>query len=153
MEGKYSKRKVKCSKCGKVRWIRGERKTSLCLKCCAKEKVKELARVNWKGGEYQDKRGYVYVTISGIKDKQIRKWAQESSKKKAITIPKHRLLIIEKLRRPLKENEVVHHLNGNKSDNRFINLLLEVYQDHRKNYFALLRERNMLLYQLRCKGC
>src|SRR5262249_57171101 len=41
-------------------------------------------------------------------------------------VPEHRLVISEKLGRPLRKSENVHHINGNTLDNRVENLELWV---------------------------
>jgi hypothetical protein len=46
--------------------------------------------------------------------------------RKSKRVPKHRLVMSEFLGRPLKANENVHHINGNKSDNNLDNLELWV---------------------------
>jgi hypothetical protein len=72
--------------------------------------------VNWRGGRYTDKRdGYVYVRV-GV--------GQTKSHK----MKEHRLIMAEYLGRPLKHNEIVHHKNGNRADNRLENLELWVVQ-------------------------
>lgn len=59
----------------------------------------------WRGGKHTDDRGYINVTLGHGKRRR-----------------EHSLIAEEVLGRPLKKNEVVHHINGNKSDN--CNLLI-----------------------------
>lgn len=46
------------------------------------------------------------------------------SQKYKRNIPEHRVIIEEQIGRPLTSEEVVHHINGNKLDNRIENLIL-----------------------------
>jgi len=69
---------------------------------------------NWKGGKRLDKNtGYIRVRIGS------RKWVYE-----------HRLVMEQKLGRKLKSNELVHHLNGNKTDNHIENLEITSRSKH-----------------------
>lgn len=47
-------------------------------------------------------------------------------------IDEHRFIIEQFLGRKLKRNEVVHHINGNKNDNRIENLQLMSLSEHSK---------------------
>lgn len=47
-------------------------------------------------------------------------------------IQEHRFLMSEKLGRPLKPGEVVHHINGNKKDNRIENLQVMTRGEHQR---------------------
>lgn len=65
---------------------------------------------NWKGGKSIDKKGY--VVIHRIKQRE------------------HRLIAESVLGRKLKRSETVHHINGNRSDNRKSNLLISSAKYH-----------------------
>lgn len=78
---------------------------------------------SWKGGRRVDSTGYVYVwadpehpffSMSGGRiDKTGARYFLE-----------HRLTMAESIGRPLSSQEQVHHINGNRSDNRIENLQL-----------------------------
>ena len=142
--GRYPRREVVCPVCKKTRIITGFRKTNYCNKCNGKFRAKHTQtgskNPNWKGGITKTEQGYIHITLTGIKNPQLRQWAEESNwgGKKAFTILKHRLLMIKRFERPLRKGEVVHHLNGDKTDNRLINLSILCPNCHAltKNYRA-----------------
>ncbi len=77
---------------------------------------------SWKGGEYKNWGGYILV---------LRHDHPYSDKRHYIM--KHRLIMEEHLDRYLTKDEVVHHTNGIKDDNRIENLqLFESHSEHRK---------------------
>lgn len=59
---------------------------------------------NWKGGRIIDDQGYIRLRIAG-------KYVAE-----------HRYVMEKALGRELSPDEVIHHLNGDRTDNRFVNL-------------------------------
>lgn len=76
---------------------------------------KGAAHGNWKGGKITKADGYIVV--------------QAPDHPKASTkgyVLEHRLVMEQHLKRFLKEDETVHHLNGIRGDNRIENLELRV---------------------------
>ena len=80
----------------------------------------------WHGGIKKLKTGYVYVYI------------KPNSKYSCMVangvgrnyVAQHRLVMAEKIKRPLTSNETVHHINGIKDDNRPENLELWASKHH-----------------------
>ena len=69
-----------------------------------------------------DKNGYLIFRNSG---KRVHRWVME-----------------KKLGRPLKKGEIVHHINGNRRDNRPENLELTSAKEHyKKHVVPILKER------------
>ena len=71
----------------------------------------------WKGGIKHDSEGYLHF-------KAPKKCKFSSMKNKDGYILIHRLVMAECLQRPLRPEEVVHHINGNITDNGRENLML-----------------------------
>ena len=72
---------------------------------------------NYKFGRWIRKDGYVLILLRG-------------NKKQSKYILEHRLVMQKFLGRKLKRNEIVHHKNGNRSDNRIENLELLSNSEH-----------------------
>lgn len=90
---------------------------------------------NWKGGRYVHN-GYVNVMIETLPESQ-QAMAHKMTTGKYIL--EHRLVMAMEMGRPLVRGEVVHHINGNKSDNRFKNLMLENVKVHSQAHRELVR--------------
>ena len=82
----------------------------------------------WKGGRTHDEHGYVYVKADG----------HPRSRKCGGYVFEHILVAESVLGRHIERGEVVHHINGNKSDNRPENLSVMSVGDHIR-YHANLR--------------
>ena len=124
---------VRCGNCGAEHVtfasnIRRESFTGLCRQCLHTGATSST----WRGGRII-KNGYIYVKISPDHPFY---HAMATSAGYAL---EHRLVVAEHLGRPLKDTEIVHHKNGNKTDNRLENLELFIsIREHRKT----MQQRN-----------
>lgn len=81
---------------------------------------KGQASPNWKGGKELTKAGYVRLWISRTE-----------------RVLEHRKVMEDHLGRKLTKSEVVHHINGDNSDNRLANLQLTTFgEDIRRHNLA-----------------
>lgn len=134
-----------CPNCGSERWVPFSNPDVLCRSCCGKISIRREEFRNathaencqcqrckatkgllvgeenpsWRGGRRKHISGYVYVLIDN--DDPMRCMAGRDP-----YVFEHRLVMARHLERPLKENETIHHKNGNKLDNTIDNLELWV---------------------------
>ena len=84
---------------------------------------------NWRGGRVAIAEGYVGVLVGiGHPGADVRGYILE-----------HRLVMQTELGRPLRRDEVVHHINGSKTDNRIENLVLMTRSEHIQHHHRLAR--------------
>lgn len=118
---------IKCDNCGKIFktykcYNKRKRNHRFCSKKCEGEfrKYKNSIFKNpsekWVGGHISKSTGYKYIKVNG---KQIEE---------------HRLVMMQHIGRKLLTDEVVHHINGNKLDNRIDNLIILTKSQHLKEH-------------------
>jgi hypothetical protein len=86
----------------------------------------------WKGGRFKSIGGYVSVMISTLPP-EVQAMAAQMAHKSGKTsryILEHRINAAVMLGRPLTAQEIVHHRNGVKDDNRPENLLVTSFAEH-----------------------
>lgn len=140
-----------CSVCGKERWVllRHGGPTALrCLPCARRgQSPKGFKSPNWKGGRYENSRGYIYIRLSP--DDFFYPMVNRNG-----CVMEHRLVMAKHLDRRLMKNEIVHHLNGIKNDNRLGNLLLlspsnHLFVDNLCKQCSLRKEIRLLRWQIK----
>lgn len=112
--GSETKTKRKCECCNKeFESARKYPKGRFCSKeCFYKYKTK-----NYNHKTYEEN-GYNVLFINGYNKKG--------------NVKEHRFIVEQHLGRKLKQNEIVHHINGNKKDNRIGNLQVMTRSEHSK---------------------
>ena len=121
---------VVCSVCEEGRWVRidGTRLkcfSGMCIKCHNKFTSGTMENhPQWKGGKHLIKDGYIETKLQP--DNPFYTMARKSG-----YLREHKYVMAKHLGRCLESREVVHHKNGNRSDNRIENLeLLPNQKEH-----------------------
>jgi len=86
----------------------------------------------WKGEKFKDNDGYIQIYNTSGKSR----------------IPEHRLVMEKYLGRSLNKNELVHHINEIRDDNRIENLILLSIKEHNNIHFKYKKwsEKRRLQY-------
>lgn len=103
----------RCVVCHTV-FIPRKQDSEFCSKSCAREYPIGFRKV-WKSG-------YVYIKVSNTKNAHV-DWVKE-----------HRHVMSKHIGRPLIKTEVVHHIDGDTTNNSIDNLVLTSQSTHRSKY-------------------
>jgi hypothetical protein len=163
---------VTCVQCGASfevtpAWVRNGRRR-YCSRACGAKANKEIKRTGkihteasrrkmgeaakgkslrenssqWKGGRFANAAGYQHVMVATLPSEWQALAAQMP--KRGEYILEHRIVAAAKLGRPLSSGEVVHHLNGDKGDNRPENLIVMPLREHSLEHREIEREMRRL---------
>ena len=89
----------------------------------------------WKGGRYIDRLGYVQLSYHGER------------------IYEHRLVMQQHLGRKLRRDEHIHHINGNRQDNRIENLRIVSREEHMRIHYPPDRPKPWSMKHDACIEC
>jgi hypothetical protein len=139
--GRHEEIRFRCGVCGKERTmpalkVANPSFTGLCNPCARAGHRSHF----WKGGRIEHPNGYILIRVTP--DHPFYSMADSHN-----LIPEHRLKMAEHIGRVLEFDEIVHHKNGRKDDNRIENLELLKKNLHHTGYSpdeAALTEANLL---------
>jgi len=123
--GRYSNNKI-CKICNK----KISRSATHCGSCATKIQIKDARNnPNWNGGRIISSNNYIYIHIP-----------EHPFSNTLGYVAEHRLVMEKKLGRKLTSEEVVHHINEIRTDNRIENLLLfKSNSEHRKFHSGFVK--------------
>jgi len=134
-----------CTNCEQPRWVQKHHKKpryGVCI-ACERKRRKGASGHGWQGGRVVTQAGYAVVYLN----------AEDKFYPMTRTggyVMEHRLVMANKLDRCLRKDEIIHHLNGMRQDNRLENLVIVNKHNHQKETFIKqLQYRIRELEQLR----
>lgn len=85
------------------------------------------AHASWRGGRYVDREGYVLILLDGSEERGWAKYRKE-----------HVVVMERHLHRELHDDELVHHIDNDKQNNKRVNLFLTNSVGHRLAHVSLV---------------
>lgn len=137
-----------CRQCGAVferlasreKWNKGKH---FCSRVCANAGRSGAGHPAWQGGRHRRTDGYVDVNLSLVAS-EFRGMTHDGRR-----VMEHRLVMAQHLGRPLEPWEVVHHVNGQRDDNRIENL--ELHGQHEHTGITAMSRRDQQIAALRAQ--
>ena len=127
-----------CDKEVKRRYSRFNRKRKyknhFCSKKCEHNFRTKENHPNWQGGEYINSYGYKMIHKDFVDVKYHSMCASDGY------IAEHRLVLAQKINRPLTTKELAHHIDGNKLKNNINNLKIVTKGEHSKIHYSIKHE-------------
>ena len=134
--GKVYYQIVKCLNCGKNNFATDSNIKKgygiFCNRKCYGNFYTGKKHPNWVGGKCKDSHGYIRIYSPSHLNKNKQGYVME-----------HRLVMEKKIGRLLTKNDIVHHLNGIKDDNRPENLDVTDRKNHEKHTVEKILQREI----------